>query len=99
MTQQFLAARQASVRNVDFWQKTKSVVSTIAFLKCQRLVAVLFLPTRPACPGFVLFSYHHIAMLQAQYSQDRTHPSQSTPVASVHGSPLRKRDSQPFGLL
>lgn len=79
MTQQFLVTRQASVRNVDFWQKTKSVVSTIALLKCQSLVAVQFLSTRSACPGFVLFSYHHIAMLQAQYSQDRTHPSQRNP--------------------
>ena len=39
MTQQFLAPRQASVRNVDFWQKTKAVVSTMAFLKCQGPVA------------------------------------------------------------
>ncbi|GLD74067.1 transmembrane protein 266 [Lates japonicus] len=29
----------------------------------------------PARPGSVLFSYHHIAVLEAQYSQDRTHPS------------------------
>lgn len=75
MTQQFLATRQASVHNVDFWQKTKSVVSTIAFLKCQSLVAVPFLSMRPARPGSVLFSYHHIAVLETQYSQDRTHPS------------------------
>lgn len=99
MTQQFLATRWASVHNVVFWQKTKSVISTIVFLKCQSPAAVLFLSVRPACPGFVLFSYQHIAMLQAQYSQDRTRPSQSNPVASVHGSPLRKRDSQPFGML
>lgn len=75
MTQQFLTTRLASVHNVDFWQKTKSVVSAIAFLKCQSPVAVLSLSMSPACPGFVLFSYHHIAGLQARYSQDRTHPS------------------------
>lgn len=56
MTQQFLATRQASVQNVDFWPKTKTVVSTIASLKCQSPVAVLFLSMRPACPGFVLFT-------------------------------------------
>lgn len=35
MTQQFLTTRWASVHDVDFWQKTKSVISTISFPKCQ----------------------------------------------------------------
>lgn len=40
MTQQFLTIQLASLQNVDFWQKTKSVISTIAFLKCQSPAAV-----------------------------------------------------------
>lgn len=75
MTQQFLATRQASVHNVDFWRKTNSVIRTIAFLKCQSPVAVMLMSMSPACPGFVLFSYCYIAMLQAQCSQNRTCPS------------------------
>lgn len=75
MTQQFLATGRASAHNVDFLAQKKCVARTAAFLKCQSPVAVLFLSMRPACAGFMLFSYHHIAMLQAQYSQDRTRPS------------------------
>lgn len=81
--------RQASVHNVDFWQEKKK--STIAVLSCQSPGSL-----HEACLSCVwvvcLSPYRRLA----QCSQDRTHPSLSTPVASVHGFPLRTRDSQPF---
>lgn len=80
--------RQASVHNVDFWQEKKK--STIAVLSCQSPGSL-----HEACLSCVcvvcLSPYRRLA----QCSQDRTHPSLSTPVASVHGFPLRTRDSQP----
>lgn len=65
--------------------------STIAVLSCQKPGSL-----HEACLSCVcvvcLSPYRRLA----QCSQDRTHPSLSTPVASVHGFPLRTRDSQPF---
>lgn len=65
--------------------------STIAVLSCQNPGSL-----HEACLSCVcvvcLSPYRRLA----QCSQDRTHPSLSTPVASVHGFPLRTRDSQPF---
>lgn len=99
MTLQFLAARWASVHDVDFWLKTKSVISAVAFLKCHSPVVVPLYFHDASESRFLAVPIGRIATMQAQRSEGRTRPSSAAPVASVRGSPLRKRDSQPFGML
>lgn len=91
MTGQFLSSTQVCVHNFDNRRKTKGVVSTTAILKCQSLVVVLSLPTRPSCSGLVLFCSRHNAMLQSQHSagQDTPlpkHPWKQVSVAFESGS-------------